>query len=375
MAKQLKKEKDTRKPWAAMPTDAYVACLPGLGHLFSKPVNTNAAPVCIRMNVPASQLPYVSVSTLGSHSVPLEFSGISGQLKAAGQLLAVLEGSQDTLYFGVDAESKDIAESLRADCEAVSSSGTGQVDARLRQVLIPIADDNYVAITPLHSAGLSMLINMAVKHEKETGLENGIKYGYRKPAIVPVGGSNPQNVGLRTRELGRPLVFNAPAQHQPTRLAYAYHFSGISLVPPVPMIAAYRVWLHKQKKYRKDEEGNIQSAITGQLDTRNEEATFIAAMAKAVLTRALHASELLSTSSFAPLLSEKVDAPVAALLDAAMRYPGWENEVANRILRGVATTELTRRDTEYAHAEKPDDFALLPYRSMVATLVRSMPNA
>ena len=369
MAKQPKKEKDERKPWVDLPSTAYQACLAGVGHLFSKPVNTNARQVCIRLNTPGNRLPYISVSTLGSLTVPLDFSGLTGNLKAAGQLLSTLEGTQDMLYAGVTPESHEVAESFRESCEAFSSNGAEVVDARLRQVLLPSQGD-YVAITPLHSAGLSMLINAAVKREKEKGLEAKQQYGYRKPALFPVGGSKPQNVGLRTRELGRPLVFRAPVQHQATRLAYAYHFKGISLVPPRPLIAAYRIWLHTQRQASRGPDGEVKFGITGTHATRGEESDFITKMVEAVLARAKNASELLAHSKFTPLVDKQVDAPVAALLDSGAQYPGWEIEVANRILRGIANAELAKRDTGGAHATKPDDFALLPYHDLVSLLVR-----
>lgn len=365
----LKPEKDERKPWIHFPASDYEDCVGGMGHLFSKPIHTNALQVCIRMSNPPKPLPYVAISTLGSKAIPLEFSGRTSLQKEGGQLLAALENQVELRYVGATAESIAEAESMRAACELPLSSGTEVVDARLRQIFMPTGD-TYIAITPLHSAGFSMLVNESVKREKEKGLESGAKYGYRKTAHLKIGGSRPNNVGLRTNALHWLLVFAGPVSQQKTKLAYAYHFRGITLTPSVTLIMQYKAWLQAQKKSQKDEDGKFSHKLTSTQKLRSQEVEHLTKMVMQVLLVAKNARELLLSQEFSPMLAEDVAEPVVALLDSSCRYPGWELEVASGILQGIARTESKSRSEGTRHIAKLDDFALSSYQSLVADLIR-----
>ncbi|HQT42541.1 MAG TPA: hypothetical protein PLD79_01015 [Halothiobacillus sp.] len=221
-----------------------------LFHFSCKAVNSNAQAGGVRLGVEqALDLPYVSARTLlGEHQfIGLDYLVNAGKdatyFKQVRQALGEIEA--------VDAD-RDSASIVRDHYHKVGFShgekGLGVVSPRLRQLLIPKGDRDYVAITPLGSPGLCemvMSISRQRKEYRDSEPENHKTTGF-DPVInqFSVGGSNPQNVGGRVRAMSRPLVFSrVPQQNPALRTALSLAYRGFRPRLPRKLVMDYEQWL------------------------------------------------------------------------------------------------------------------------------------
>lgn len=273
-----------------------------LVHFNSKTVNSNASLVGIRLGPEdALDLPYVSLRTLlrSSLSFPLDYA--EGGASKAGiikQVNLVLADAPEAKDAGAD-EKKAIIEGIAAANASGYSTGTGSVDHRLRQLLIPQKDapGGYVSMTPITASSICPPFfdseqGLVPRHNKAAEEESEGPKRKLRQAQFGIGGSNPQNVGSLVRAMQRPLMMAAPEASASIRQAFALYYRGLSLDvhasgPFREAVLLYAAFREEVLKLEADE-----SAIT--LREREREEELVAAIARAVLDMAVEAQELLA---------------------------------------------------------------------------------
>lgn len=202
-----------------------------VGHLSSKSVNTNVFTGIRYAPEDAVGLPYVSVRSM------LAVPGIFRDLMDY-QLNAALFPYAKKLL-GMESPAPDCAPEDKE--QLVSRALLGEqdaVNARLRQVLLPLQDDQYVSVTPLESSGLGALLRFRIKPYLDP--ENEIP-GWRKPklASMPIGGKKPQNVGIRVRDMAC-LFIETPTVNATIQSAVRAAYKGIRVLPSVKLLHQWR---------------------------------------------------------------------------------------------------------------------------------------
>ncbi|THU03993.1 hypothetical protein E9531_04505 [Lampropedia puyangensis] len=169
------------------------AALRTLGHFTSKPTHTQAQSVGIVLSPTERSLgPYLTAGMLLEH----------GELLWLDQTVNDNTGRtgfcMDTLNAPLSADEEPTAKLVRevaADMYATGhETGTAFIDSRLPQTLLPLAQDGYISITPLHSMGLSAYLhshwqpwltvlegNDAVRVRQSFGED--VRYGFSTTAI------------------------------------------------------------------------------------------------------------------------------------------------------------------------------------------------
>lgn len=338
MARSQKPKKPAapkRKPWVSKP-DLFAQVVAQLAHFSTKTVNTNAKSFSVRL--PADhkdKLPYVSVGALGGSNINLDLYG-QGQLSGiAGQVLAVWSGVPlEQKFKGVVAADVQLIQDLRDRVAARLESGSRAVDARVRQVLLPV-EEGYIALSPLHATGLSHALQdrLAAEKERELQLPAESRAHPRLRGRTSFGGSMSQNMGVLAYQMHRPLVFLAPTESSAVKKAYAIHYKGISLQPPRGLLKEFYAW--RAGLAERDTAGGV--ALRTGMASRQEEVEWIERLTRAVVARASDAAEALQAApGFDGCLAGEVDRVVAGLILPARRYPGWMQECAQAIGRQIA---------------------------------------
>jgi hypothetical protein len=105
---------------------------------------------------------------------------------------------------------------------------------------MPDEEGNDHCLTPLHSSGLSRLINDT---ERRIAQENDDKkFSLFRHTAMNYGGSNTQNIGGLANELKKPLFFAAPEEDMDIRKSLAIHYKGFSYMPTA-QVNDYLDWL------------------------------------------------------------------------------------------------------------------------------------
>lgn len=201
-------------------------------HHSLKTINSNIEKGGIRLaQNQALDLPYISARTLLSDNIliPTDYQANAGKtatlFKAvkAAQLNENLSESDDEFRQNVSA----LEPHLKTAFEQPFSAGLDIVDIRMRQLLIP-KEDEYLSISPLSAAGVSLLLNVEVDALKEQRKADGKESKLKniQTAVFGIGGSNPQNVGSLVRSMQRPIVLGSPTLEPKTRLAFQYFYKG-----------------------------------------------------------------------------------------------------------------------------------------------------
>lgn len=354
--KAPKPKKDQRVQWVTLPEELYDDTLNGVMHFSSKLVNSNASPLNVRLcAADKADLPFVGVTTLGPDRVPFDFSGNAGTAKQAAQLLAALEGRVHEKYKDAPAEEVEALVARRGELEKPSLFGVPDVSIRLRQVLFPVSgnaagsaeETDYVALTPLHSSGLSVLLSDLLKKEREDAEAAGTKAPYRKRAFLGYGGANPQNIGLRVRAMQEALVFDVPRENNDIKAAYSVRHKGISLTPPKQLMESYLAWREKKLKAaeRKAEGSDMPAGMPSTRITRETERDFLTQMVGAVVARRAKAQQSLDrVADFQGEVSRELPAVQQALFSDEAHYPEFVHDCAAGMLRGLeAYSEATAR--------------------------------
>ena len=255
--------KKKRRLWKEINHSVYTDVISHCVHFSSRPVNTNAVPVGVRLKGNAVTLPYLAVSTVGPDKVAVDYLRNGGS--EAGpfkQIRAVLEerlGEFDNVNVS------DVNH-IRRLCSKSSAFefDTHNIDPRLRQILWPMENDEYLALTPLPSLGLSYLINSKVTahNEKTSDRNNSTKEKTSKKIVsntqskagryylrttLGYGGANTQNVGGLAYAMTRPLVFRAPQENIDIRRGSAAYYKGIRYQYSRALLDEYGVWLYKRR--------------------------------------------------------------------------------------------------------------------------------
>lgn len=263
----------------ASPAADYLDTLRASVHYSGKAINSNAAAVGVRLA--ASDRydgPYVAVSTVGSEKVPVDYiRGANPDSARMKQIEAITNPFVRALFVSVPAEDEAAIRAALPVIAQANARGTEYIDARLRQVLIPdgegIADSDYVALTPLASAGFAELTHRRIDAMANRDATSPSVKQFRKFVTLGYGGANPQNVGRWMRGMGRALVFSAPSERPETKLAYAIAFGG--MLPRKVLgreLDAFALW---RFELRRRSEGVMPST----LETRAEEARLLQAVA------------------------------------------------------------------------------------------------
>lgn len=331
-----------KKKWVNLTQAECLKSIKTAAHLSSKSVNSNASPVGVRLD-PANRLPlhFVAVSTLDATKIPVDYVNGTAGARPLSQITSVLNGNDGDLYTEISVEQVSMIEGLREQLLSPSSTGTGFIDPRLRQVIWPTINDasQWVALTPLHSNGLSEVIRVRLKVESEkyTNPLMGKTSFRRNNAVFGVGGAsimNAANVGRFVGAMRRPLVFNGPKEVKSIRTAYALHFNGhlrgLAFAPPKKQTLAFAHWRHRLR------EANGQR-MPSNAAIRKEEIDHIQGIASASLNEAAAARHNLELHQdyLSSLTAPTLNAFLRALIDPDLRDKTFKTDFARMLIRSV----------------------------------------
>jgi hypothetical protein len=286
--------------------DECARIIPRLVHFASKPINSNAGSIGVRLG-PRDRLDLPAIAARTLLPVPLDYAAFENgrpatvvkQLKAAERAEEPTQEQIDLLRLAEEAE------------QTPHEVGTAAISPRLRQILIE-RDGETLALVPLACPGLADLI--AARAETVTPRP--------RRATLPLGGANPQNVCGRSDGLRRPLVYDAPRENPDLRRAFAIHHAGITLDPNLAPYAEF----HAEAK-------------TWTAAAKQRERELLAALLAPILRRAERARTLLTACADTlggNLLAPTVDPVIRGLIDPESRRQRWRRRFGVRIARLIA---------------------------------------
>lgn len=230
------------------------------GHISSKTVNTNVFTSVRYGPDDAAPLPYVSARSMlavpGLSMELMDYQGNAALSRYAKKLLGIDDVSSENIKkksvskLAAAAPTGPVKEKLLIpDCTPTDQEGLqhraligeqDEVNARLRQVLLPLSDGRYVSVTPLESSGLSALLRSRIRPLIDPDPDQKIQR-WRKPllASMPIGGSKPQNVGIRVRDMAC-LFVKTPTANFAVQSAIRAAFNGIRVLPAVTLLHEWR---------------------------------------------------------------------------------------------------------------------------------------
>ncbi|MDK2126591.1 hypothetical protein [Parachitinimonas caeni] len=329
--------------WKHLEPDLYHEVGASLVHHSVKTVNSNVPPGGVRLSRQAAlNLPYVSVRTLLPHvSFDLDYIANSGPTATVvKQMYAHAQGKP------VDPppQPEEIAAIEQALANAAQSGvelGTESVSIRLRQLLLPIEDERYRAITPLVSGSLGREFRRrTTEHETmrvefETAAKQRANANDAAPnkstadqpprprrlrqAVFGIGGANPQNVGATVRDLQRPLFFAAPTEDAQLRRVLHHYFHGLALWLPLPALLEYRAFCWR---WRRDNDTSM--------ETRDKDRQHIHKLTHRLLRRLDEVVELLTEyrkhlpNGGQPLVNPALSPLQQGLFDRNQRDVEWQ---------------------------------------------------
>ena len=358
MATKKATSKTSGKPWENLAPGAARATLSKGVHYSSKPVNTNASASGIRLaRDDKPTIPFVCYATLNVDRRVTTY--IEGGAPAAGpfnQASSVIEGIVDEQYSGCSAEQRrQVAEEAQV-LDSAFVLGGDLLDARLRQIFIPISGEESVLLTPLHSPPFSGELKRRTDAEKalhfdeQSGSSSMLP---RRTAILVVGGANNQNAGRNIYTMKRPLVFDAPSENPALRKAFAVHHKGVDLQQLLPKdkIQELNSW---REKHRLDS-GSIESTM----ETRAEEEQMLRSIARLVLHRAKSFTDEIDAigDALPSRASRGLSAMQQGLLDPALRNKEWARIFAVDLITAIEAYRNMK--TNRSLADQGDLIALI----------------
>ena len=330
----MNKKANEKKDWVEFPPKQYQQEASRLVHFSSKTVNSNAPACGVRVARESTlDLPVVGVRTLlaDAASVPLDYTRNAGQTATVVKQMRLAQNEQPPE--GVQAEQLQAIRDTTESATAVAyEEGTDWVSPRLRQILLPKGKGEYLAITPLGSGGLSVLLNRKL----EALPERNKKFRH---ALLGIGGSNPQNVGALVREMRNPLIFRAPMEDPVVRRVLSIHFKGIELWLPRKLMEDYRAWRDRQIHASG---GSMPSTMW----IRQREEQYVRDIARVVVLRSQQARQLLEAhrerlpllpdadSLLSPTLDDEV---IRGLIEPETRDAKWADKFSRRIAQAIAS--------------------------------------
>ena len=167
-AVKKKKQPPKKKAWKTIDHKVYDDVIDHLVHFSSRPVNTNAQAVGVRLAGSPIDLPYLSVSTIGPDKVETDYIRNSGtEASPFKQIRAIRRNQVDDFDEPAQADVTHVRKKLKATQNKGIEYQTEVLDPRLRQLLWPVEEGGYVSLTPLPSAGLSTLIAERTTREND----------------------------------------------------------------------------------------------------------------------------------------------------------------------------------------------------------------
>lgn len=324
--KAAKKKPEKKKSWTAFSPAVYGDTMVGLIHFSAKTVNSNTPSYGVRLGAEDRiDLPYVALSTMQADAIPADYDKNGKIATVVAQVSAVIEGKLD-----------DFESVPRADVQAIHKARpalqtrfefpSSRVGMRLRQVIVQDAAGADIALSPLHSAGFSAVLESRIEAELNARPES--EQFRRARGYLGTGGANPQNVGRHVRAMTRPVWFDAPTEDMGIRKAMAMHFRGSSLRVPSPILSEFNSW--RQALVRAHH-----GAMPSDMELRNAEEAFLRRMVDAVLERATQASALLDSHiqqlPGANKTAQTMDTLMRALLDSSLRHRDWKRDFAKKM--------------------------------------------
>lgn len=234
------KEKKKKDKWEAVAQEDYAKAAELLIHFNAKTVNANAKNTGIRLPVTHSHsLPYASSGAVPVREIPLSCANPLKLVPAVKQLSAAYsaEKSGDSYYHAEPLAAIAEVFPYFSQLEQGKQMGADRVCNRLRQVYFPVAEEEYVLLTPLHSAGFSAYL-------KNTAFNANV---FLRKGLWPIGGKQSQNCDIRAYDMTRPFVFELPRPDKAIRQMLAVKFKGVSLTASSALLRKYGQWLKSQK--------------------------------------------------------------------------------------------------------------------------------
>ena len=334
MATKKPKKSAEAKEWVEFPLNIYQEESARLVHFSGKTVNSNVSACGVRVGPESGlDLPLVGVRTLLADgvAVPLDYTQNAGKTATIYKQLRWVESAEAP----ETAPTEQVQAIQRFMVEAKTSAyeeGTENLSPRLRQILLPKGDGQYVAVTPLGSSGFSAVLNQKLAEWAEQ----------KKPPFargwLGLGGSNSQNVGGLVREMRNPLLFRAPPEKPLLRRALIIHYWGISLKPPLRLLKEYCEWARAQI------ESTHKEHMPSTKDIRQEEQEWIGRIAHAVIERGRQAREILEVHHYVlpqcsdgdSLLSSEIDSLIRGLIEPRWRDADWAYLFGLQLARMIA---------------------------------------
>lgn len=340
---ETKPEKEAWKPFSP---DVYRDVARTLVHFSTKGVNSNAEAGGIRLGRESGlNLPYVSARCLLERGVELAVDCT----KNAGNTATVVKQIRK-LATDEHGESVDAAKAIRAAIvNAVANGdefGTETVSPRLRQLLLPRENGEYVAVTPLPAGGLSEVINeriqahhTAIDEAHKQAKDDGSTIAHiphrLRIGTLGVGGANPQNVGALVREMQTLLVFDAPTENPELRDAYRIHYQGIPIRLPFQGMKAWRTRIDRAMAANGGKlPTDLNARVVEQDLLLNVVKTVLRSGAKALALLENHQEQL---PGGALLSSELQDPVIRGLIVPAERGNDWARAFGERVAKEIGS--------------------------------------
>lgn len=318
-------------PWKDVAAEMYPKAAAQGMHFSAKLTHSNSAAAGVRLSAKAKTgLPYVAVSEIDG--VPLDYIKMDTRLSGAWTNLRRVQVGD--VADAPDEQLQTIEAALESARQSSAEDGTQSVEKRLRQVILQDADGADFSLTPLQSAGLSEVIQRRLREESDRAKAAGLTR-FRPRGFLGLGGANPQNMGGLVRSTQRPLWFSAPQEDPAVRQALAIHYRGIEVRPSRVRVQAYVDWRAALMK-------SHAGAMPSNAEHRLKEEDFLSGLADDVKRHGAAALEKLLRGAKSGLfegeesrLSPTVAADIAALIEPARRYAGWERELARRLYQAL----------------------------------------
>ncbi len=315
------------KPEKVFTEEEYRHVARGFLHFSFKATNSNIASGGVRLSATAAlDLPYISVRTLmWRQLVPFEVR--ANTFDAIGKLKHFEEAEEKGL-----AQAQMLSEILTQEAmsEHLDLGGDPEdfmLDARLPQIFLPREDGDLV-VTPLVSTGVMTILNRAVTAHNEAikGEKSSAGPSRRKKirqAVLPFGGSNPQNVGAHVKDLKHPLVAFPPTRSLSIRRVKALQHKGVDLALSYESVKAYADWRSALLKSHKGVMPTTQ-------EYREQEAQLVQVIAEELLVE--------SEKQFDEL-KESVSGNRALQLNEDPQRPVWLLPSVTPVVRGMMCVE------------------------------------
>jgi hypothetical protein len=348
-----KAEKLAGKPWKNLAPGVATGTLSKGVHYSSKPVNTNASASGVRLaRDDKPEIPFVCYATLNVDRRVTTY--IEGGAPAAGpfnQASSVIEGIVDEQYAGCSAEQR---RQVLEEAQVLDSAfvlGGDLVDARLRQIFIPVAGEEPVLLTPLHSPPFSGELKRRTDAEKAAHFDEQSRSStmlQRRIAILGIGGANNQNVGRNIYPMTRPLVFDAPRENPALRKAFAVHHKGLDLQQLLPKDKVQELITWRAKN-RADS-----GAIESTMETRAEEEQMLRSIARLALHRAKSVTDEINAigDALPSRASRELSEMQQGLLDPTLRKKEWPRIFAAELITAIEAHRPSK--TERSLADQGD---------------------